>query len=461
MKTIVLTAVAVSLLLCMLAIFPAVLGAEAPAFSTGTITEAGENSYTIGSEGYTAFISSKLSSEAGKNDLRIILAASLDTLNAADKADLEIRFIDASGNSVKSTTRSVAKDLDVYASATAAGATYTAAEGSVLFGIVINAVPNDAWDRVEVSITTEEGKVASGSNQAADVITPDEEVITGSNWMSALRDSTYLNKIAMPGTHDSGATIDAKVLITISGTAKCQNLTIAEQLEAGVRYFDIRLRRVNGALHVYHDEVDQRLTFDEVLNACYSFLEENPSEALIMCIKEEYDASGTNDAFDAMVKKHIDDASDKWYTGADIPRLRAARGKIVLMRRYATSGAFGFNASSGWINNSASFTISTGTTSLKVQDYYNNSDANAKWTAIETFFATMKPTNNTYYLNNTSGYITRSILGQQAPNLNAVAESVNPKLITYLKTNPDIVGIVATDLITPEIAELIYGLNLD
>ena len=52
-----------------------------------------------------------------------------------------------------------------------------------------------------------------------------------SNWMSALQDNVSLSQIS-PGTHDSGATVEFP-----SGTAKTQNLTIAEQLSIGVRFW--------------------------------------------------------------------------------------------------------------------------------------------------------------------------------------------------------------------------------
>jgi len=274
---------------------------------------------------------------------------------------------------------------------------------------------------------------------------------TAKSWMGALPDATFLNNIAIPGTHDSGATKD----MILAGTAKCQSLSIAEQLAVGVRFFDIRLRRVDGELHVYHGYVDQELTFDEVLSACYTFLAENPSEALIMCIKEEYDASGTNSAFDAMVAAKIKENAAYWHTTPAVPTLGAVRGKIVLMRRYSTSGSFGINASSGWRDNTT-FTLNTGSATLSVQDYYNNESADAKWAAVTAMFQKMQYKKNTYYLNYTSGYKAGTF---DIPNINTIKDSVNPKLIEYLKTSPDFVGTVVVDFVTDEIAQLIYEVN--
>ena len=283
----------------------------------------------------------------------------------------------------------------------------------------------------------------------------DDEVkeITPATWMSAVDDETSLGSIAMPGTHDSGATKEP-----LSGTAKCQNLTIEEQLNIGVRYFDIRLRRENGKLNIYHGSINQDLSFEEVLNACYTFLETNPSEALIMCIKEEYDATGSNSAFDVMVKKHIDAKKDAWYLENKVPNMGDARGKIVLMRRYGTSGTFGFNASSGWQDNTT-FTLKSGLVTLKCQDYYDDESADKKWEEIDGFFGQMKPKKNTYYLNNTSGYVS-GLFG--IPNILKISDEINPKLLTKLtEEKPDVVGIIATDFINAEIANAIYSLNFD
>ena len=275
---------------------------------------------------------------------------------------------------------------------------------------------------------------------------------TAKNWMNAIPDATPLNNIAIPGTHDSGATKD----MILSGTAKCQTLSIADQLSAGVRFFDIRLRRMNGELHVYHGYVDQKLTFDEVLSACYAFLAENPSETLIMCIKEEYDASGTNDAFHTMVANKIGENANYWYTAGAIPQIGMVRGRIVLMRRYSGTSNFGINASSGWSDNT-SFSTSAGACLLSVQDYYNNESVDAKWSAISAMFNRMKYQKTTYYLNFTSGYKQSGSI----PNINTIKDGVNPKLIEYLKTSPDFVGFVIVDFVTAEIAELIYEVNFN
>ncbi|MBR4240627.1 MAG: hypothetical protein IKR97_00230, partial [Eubacterium sp.] len=65
--------------------------------------------------------------------------------------------------------------------------------------------------------------------------------VSASDWMSVIRDETKLTEITMPGTHDSCARKfhNEDAFGVLSGISKCQNLTIREQLDAGVRFLDV------------------------------------------------------------------------------------------------------------------------------------------------------------------------------------------------------------------------------
>ncbi|MDO4364395.1 MAG: phosphatidylinositol diacylglycerol-lyase, partial [Clostridia bacterium] len=64
--------------------------------------------------------------------------------------------------------------------------------------------------------------------------------VSGNNWMSGIKDDTAISDISMPGTHDSGTqNVDLPIW------SKTQSLSISEQLNIGVRYFDLRLEHVS------------------------------------------------------------------------------------------------------------------------------------------------------------------------------------------------------------------------
>jgi len=83
----------------------------------------------------------------------------------------------------------------------------------------------------------------------------------GNNWMSSLNGSLSLSQFSIPGTHDSMALYEP-----VSGTAKCQNLSLGDQLNAGVRFIDIRCRHINNAFAIHHGSIYENANFDDVLN---------------------------------------------------------------------------------------------------------------------------------------------------------------------------------------------------
>jgi 1-phosphatidylinositol phosphodiesterase len=67
-----------------------------------------------------------------------------------------------------------------------------------------------------------------------------------STWMSDIPDDTLLSNITLPGTHDSCAESNIPFVRT-------QYLSITKQLEAGLRFLDLRVRvHSDGQLYMYH-----------------------------------------------------------------------------------------------------------------------------------------------------------------------------------------------------------------
>ena len=67
-----------------------------------------------------------------------------------------------------------------------------------------------------------------------------QAISDGNNWMGLLNGNLSLASLSIPGTHDSGASYEYW-----SGTAKCQDISIASQLDIGIRFLDIRCRHEN------------------------------------------------------------------------------------------------------------------------------------------------------------------------------------------------------------------------
>ncbi|CAM4446477.1 phosphatidylinositol-specific phospholipase C [Paenibacillus tarimensis] len=274
---------------------------------------------------------------------------------------------------------------------------------------------------------------------------------SSTNWMGSVKDSVSLAALSIPGTHDSGALYEP-----ISGTAKTQELTIAQQLSIGVRYLDIRTRHYKDAFPIHHGAVYQNQNFDDVLNAVISFLNANPSETVIMSVKEEHTPADNTRSYEETFNWYVNKNRDKWLLTDRIPTLGEARGKIVLLRRFgAAQLPKGINATS-WQENTT-FTIQNAA-ALKVQDYYKVTDRNKKWTDIQSMYNEASTSNpSRLYINFTSGY-SPGLFG--IPNIRAISNEINPKVSQFFSASTKgRFGISVMDFITSDHASKIIATN--
>lgn len=199
-------------------------------------------------------------------------------------------------------------------------------------------------------------------------------------WMKELKDDTLASAISIPGTHNSPTCHVA------APSVRCQAVSPREQLDNGVRFFDIRvcpqhpkdLSKDN--LMLVHSVFPVALTgfkyFRELVDNIESFLEKNPSETLIMSVKREGPGEHTDEQLCRILRDHYVSKSKRWYTQPKIPTLGEARGKIVLIRRFGLDEhakkqhhgrGWGIDAG-GWADNTPYATCPSGCICL--QDFY-------------------------------------------------------------------------------------------
>jgi hypothetical protein len=98
-----------------------------------------------------------------------------------------------------------------------------------------------------------------------------------------------LDEIVIPGTHDSGCygTTSEPLASPFSNT---QEADITTQLNRGIRYFDLRFKNAQGARSsflIYHSFIHYpSSTLTSFLASIVNFLQENPSEILILNVKQ-------------------------------------------------------------------------------------------------------------------------------------------------------------------------------
>ncbi len=270
-------------------------------------------------------------------------------------------------------------------------------------------------------------------------------------WMSAINDSQYISEITIPGTHDSCAHYEP-----VYGMIKCQKYTLKDQLDMGVRFLDIRGDLVGNTMVMMHNVIPQSMCFDDVLEICYEFLEEYPTETIIMSIKQE---TGDNrDEFIDYVETTISNDMDMWYVENEIPTLSQVRGKIILINRYEKQVTdFGISTYY-WVSNEA-FTVNNEFFSLHIQDYYCVEEGlEKKWSLIEEHFeeSLMYADKDNLYINFTSAYI------GDVPNILTVSDYVNPLLVEYLENSPiGCYGITVMDFVDEELCNSLIEKNFD
>ncbi|MGH8375016.1 MAG: phosphatidylinositol-specific phospholipase C [Pseudomonas sp.] len=101
------------------------------------------------------------------------------------------------------------------------------------------------------------------------------------SWMRDIPDVAPVTTLNIPGTHNS-CCIDGPV-----GLAETQNLDLSDQLDAGIRFLDIRLAHYHDDLFAHHDVVCTGKSYADVVTICSEFLRRHPSETILMSVKEE------------------------------------------------------------------------------------------------------------------------------------------------------------------------------
>lgn len=267
-----------------------------------------------------------------------------------------------------------------------------------------------------------------------------------SGWMTQLDDGQPLAALSIPGTHDSGALYSFADVF-----GKCQTLTVAQQLQVGVRFLDVRLQLVDDELQVVHSFVDQKMNFHTLLGQMAAFLRANPSEFLLVSIKEEAapkrSTAGFAQTLEAMLAAYPDCVSLE----RQLPdTVGSARGKMHILSRYADA-AVGVPCLDGWQNN-ASFQLG----SLYVQDHYKLHSADEKRPDI--LHAMELAASGTYEL--VLNYASCCLYAGFPPVYAGVpALSLQPWLQEQLAQGQEPLGVLVCDFMTSQLAQSIIGRN--
>lgn len=187
-------------------------------------------------------------------------------------------------------------------------------------------------------------------------------------WMAALHDDTLISDLTIPGTHDSAAYTSSLPFIST------QTLDFRKQLDAGIRYFDLRCRLRKDVVEMVHGSYFLGLRLENVLSVMYAWLDAHPSEALIVQIKRDRKETNVSTKFPRAIVHVLLHNPSRWRTENTIPQLGSMRGRIQLLRRFSADGLgeFGIDVTEWQDNPTKPFTLYLPEDGqVTIQDHYS------------------------------------------------------------------------------------------
>ena len=268
------------------------------------------------------------------------------------------------------------------------------------------------------------------------------------SWMGLyLKDTSKLGQLSIPGTHDSAAYKMNGFSVFATPWAKTQDWNITQQLEAGIRYFDLR---VNDDMSMHHGIawVGENLRFH--LKEICSFLSQHPQDFVFVRLKAEQGDSNPN-RFKANVEQIIQSENLKHYFVNNVNNntlVKQVRGKIILI-----------NDSKADLRDLTNLNWR----SIPKQDNYNISNEYQKWLLIyQDIISKNQLTNYRYQISVNHLSYTNNITA-----LSSLAYSLNRRVYNYLREDFDDgkidiknLGIVVMDFPSAELINQIILRNI-
>ena len=267
-------------------------------------------------------------------------------------------------------------------------------------------------------------------------------------WMRSLDGSLTLAQLAIPGTHDSGA---------YNGKFKecnCQSSKPSEQLDLGVRSFDLRLQCKNNELYLIHGlcKFDYKHKLRDTLDHFLSFLENHPTEVIMLHIKKEEDPSDCSDFADntGVALKHLLEQMEgqglrvmKEYDA--FPTLGQAAGQVLVWHEPNIESCCSYPITIDWESETPRQVVRWGVNStFVVQDAYKNRPSK-KWDIVKPLLVEAAAHTDAQRL----FYNYTSCVKWPDTPLDG-ASNINEWLATWLSRNPKggPLGVIIADYIT-------------
>eukprot|EP01126_Amoeba_proteus_P039753 TRINITY_DN4209_c0_g1_i3.p1 TRINITY_DN4209_c0_g1~~TRINITY_DN4209_c0_g1_i3.p1 ORF type:complete len:339 (+),score=57.46 TRINITY_DN4209_c0_g1_i3:808-1824(+) len=276
---------------------------------------------------------------------------------------------------------------------------------------------------------------------------------TNCDWVSRVPDHLPLNKVWIPGTHDS-ASFPHHHVGFVDDINRTQSFTIPNQLAAGIRFLDIRLRHAKDHLYLHHGLVYLQDTWIGVLVKCLNFVKDHPSEFILIKIQQEHvPEANTVTTWGDLVKSGIQSVlpAQNFWNFPTIPTVGQSRGKIIL-----TTWSPLLNPSYPDLG-----FIPWGGTSKEdekkyIQDLYNGPSFGTKWSHILHLWAKSYQEPNPLYFFVNHATASGLIPGTKPRHY---SKNIHMKLFPTLLCAPSAPQVILMDFPSVEMVETIFERN--
>ncbi|KAJ7838132.1 PLC-like phosphodiesterase [Mycena olivaceomarginata] len=200
----------------------------------------------------------------------------------------------------------------------------------------------------------DEKTLSESLERAVPIFGRDEPSATFSDtcdWMSRLSDDTKIVDLNLPGTHNSATWgySDARQaeLINFTGPIrgpsfyKCQERSMAQSLNDGIRVLDLRLgyNTATSTVGFVHGPamLASTTTLHDVLCGLYSWTLAHPTETVLVLMFQQLQNSVDDRKFEEIIFDTLNNGLAKkfWLQCAgELGTLGAARGKLILLQRF-------------------------------------------------------------------------------------------------------------------------------
>lgn len=204
---------------------------------------------------------------------------------------------------------------------------------------------SDRFELSLISVNAAEDGSPFLTNEVSDTVSE------SMNWMGNIPDSALISSVNIPGTHDTGTACivedQAFGVFDAWSLTQCQKYFYEEQLTTGIRSFDIRgsarsdnskaddVMIIHGSdMWQCYDRWGKELNLKQILDTSGEFLHAHPTETIVMNVAPN--GGSTPGLIHALAEYMKDNPKLFWQQGR-VPTMGEARGKIVLISRFAVS----------------------------------------------------------------------------------------------------------------------------